>query len=933
MLILLLLPIAVDAEDLTESQKCFYTCTAECLSLEKNSTVQNCLQNCENLGFCFQSKTEEKCRNKCNALNTPPLAAVNELRWEEQNLTTAIVFPPVREATIYVVQYRVSQEVQFSPERLATVDAAGSYFVDNMTKISTKPVITDFLRPESTFCKPVDIRCSCSVAAVSPSAIGPFSEPRFIGQPQPLISARLELLEVVYKGSSSSWFGTIELTFKYLAGAWPLGLEDLEVTPMMDGDFCEKAAVNQSVPLPNYAQGSFGTIVARLDADAMYRRCHYLYYAEEVKSKQCLTRSFPATKDSEPVILSCNTVKNSRCTEDAATSPVCGPIKKIHYEVTEKVPMPGEPNKRLLWLNVTFDPVMEEKELPTLYYKAFYGQGEPYDNNIDVVNLTRNIKATTNCLKFDNGNCLESHNSILISGIRYDTTYGIIFCAIKNITNRAFPDFLGNNTSKPKGNRIYVSSAFEPPGSSTKAVIIGITGAALSSIVGIIFMRCYIKRQKRDNKIYRLKLSQRENASRYNLPRQSDIWEIERRNLIIYDEAKLGSGAFGAVYLGRLLGKSPANRDSKSTLGVNLMRAENCQVAVKMLPESADDASRGEFLREIGLMKKIGYHERLVNMLACITESEPLCLVAEFCSDGDLLNFLRERCKYMIKLNAQGINYDDPEGDNYNIDMIVTLKQLLMFAVQISYGLEYLSTRGFIHRDIAARNILVNGKNSCKIGDFGLCRNLYSDSSLYRSKGGRLPLKWMSPEAIRHYEFSTQSDVWAFGVLLFEIITLGGSPYPLIPPEDLLNYLEKGRRMERPDNCPEQFYEVMAECWRFEPEKRPDFSTIRQKLAAQLEEITEEYNYLKLDSKKDYYNVQYAEKPDIIVIPESEETISPPKPREGSQSLSFDSMHGDDVRWIAHVNSETDDATRKRNSRTVSIAKNVDDNSFAEYAF
>ncbi|CAJ0605021.1 unnamed protein product [Cylicocyclus nassatus] len=926
MLILLLIPLAVDAEDLSDSQKCFYSCTAECLSGDKNSTVQNCLQNCENLGFC--GKTEENCRNKCDALNSPPLAAVDELRWGKQNLTTAIVFPPIKEATFYVIQYRVSHEVQIPPEGLGTVDAPPSHFVDKMIEISTEPVITDFLRPKTIFCKSADIR----VAAVSPSATGPFSETRSIGPPQPLISAKLELLEVVYKNSSASWFDTIELTFKYLVGAWPLGLKDLEVTAIMDGDFCEKEAVNQSVPLPTYAQGSLGTIVARIDADAMYRKCHYIYYAKEIKSKQCLTRLFPATKDSKRLLLSCNTVKNSSCTEDAATSPICGPIEKIDYEVTEKVPMPGEPNKKLLWLNVTFDPVMGEKKLPTLYYKAFYGQGEPYDNNINLVNLTRNIKATTNCLKFDNGKCLESHNSILISGIRYDTTYGIIFCAIKNITD--IPDFLVNNTSKPKGNRIYVSSALiETLGSSTKAVIIGITGVALFSIVDIIFIRCYIKRQKRDNKIYRLKLSQRENDSRYSLPRQSDIWEIERRNLIIYDEAKLGSGAFGAVYLGRLLGKSPANRDSKSTLGVNLMRAENCQVAVKMLPESADDASRSEFLREIGLMKTIGYHERLVNMLACITESEPLCLVAEFCSDGDLLNFLQERCKYMIKLNGQGINYDDvPEVDNYNIDMIVTLKQLLMFAVQISYGLEYLSTRGFVHRDIAARNILVNGKNSCKIGDFGLCRNLYSDSSLYRSKGGRLPLKWMSPEAIRHYKFSTQSDVWAFGILLFEIITLGGSPYPLIPPEDLLDYLENGRRMERPDNCPELFYEVMAECWRFEPEHRPGFSTIRQKLAAQLEEITEEYNYLKLDSRKNYYNVQYAEKPDVIVIPESEEPISPPKPREGSQSLSFDSMHGDD-RWIAQVNSEIDDATRKRNSRSVSIAKNVDDNLCAEYAF
>uniref|UniRef100_A0A1I7X0M7 Protein kinase domain-containing protein n=1 Tax=Heterorhabditis bacteriophora TaxID=37862 RepID=A0A1I7X0M7_HETBA len=104
------------------------------------------------------------------------------------------------------------------------------------------------------------------------------------------------------------------------------------------------------------------------------------------------------------------------------------------------------------------------------------------------------------------------------------------------------------------------------------------------------------------------------------------------------------------------------------------MRAENCLVAVKMLPEYADELSRNEFVREICLMKTLGYHERLVNMLACITESEPLCLVVEYCSDGDLLNFLRERCKYMIQ-------------------------------------------------------------------------------------GGRLPLKWMPPESIRHYEFSTKSDV------------------------------------------------------------------------------------------------------------------------------------------------------------------------------
>ncbi|CAJ0593679.1 unnamed protein product [Cylicocyclus nassatus] len=154
-----------------------------------------------------------------------------------------------------------------------------------------------------------------------------------------------------------------------------------------------------------------------------------------------------------------------------------------------------------------------------------------------------------------------------------------------------------------------------------------------------------------------------------------------------------------------------------------------------MLPEPADDASRSEFLREIGLMKILGYHERLVNMLACITESAPLCLVAELCNYGDLLNFLRIRCKYMIKLNAEGIDYSDlPVDGNYNIEMVVTLKQLLMFPLQISYGLEYLFSKGFVHRDIAARNIFVNAKASCKIGGFGLCRNLYSNTLLNENK-------------------------------------------------------------------------------------------------------------------------------------------------------------------------------------------------------
>lgn len=189
-------------------------------------------------------------------------------------------------------------------------------------------------------------------------------------------------------------------------------------------------------------------------------------------------------------------------------------------------------------------------------------------------------------------------------------------------------------------------------------------------------------------------------------------------------------------------------------------------------------------------------------MLASITESEPYCLIVEYCNDGDLLQFLRVRCKYMLQLDAQQINYSDPDCNvEFDQDMVVTIKQLLMYAVQISFGLEYLSQKGYVHRDVAARNILVHDKNYVKIGDFGLCR--YSINDNYRSRGGRLPVKWMAPESIRSYEFTTKSDVWSFGVCLFEIITLGGSPYPGVQIEEMLNFLTNGERMEQPDNCPD----------------------------------------------------------------------------------------------------------------------------------
>ncbi|GMT26681.1 hypothetical protein PFISCL1PPCAC_17978, partial [Pristionchus fissidentatus] len=240
---------------------------------------------------------------------------------------------------------------------------------------------------------------------------------------------------------------------------------------------------------------------------------------------------------------------------------------------------------------------------------------------------------------------------------------------------------------------------------------------------------------------------------------------------------------------GRVLAKNVPVA-GKSIIELKALKNDNDLTAVKMLHENADAYAERDFRAEIDIMQKIGYHERLVNILACVTSSDPVLLITEYCSNGDLLDFMRHRKIYMME-NPQSLD----------TSKFITIKNQIMFAIQVAYGLEYLSTRGFIHRDIAARNILVDHHETCKIADFGLCRTVGKEEEHYHSQGGKLPLKWMPPEAIDKFDFSVASDVWSYGVLLFEIITLGATPYSGWPAVELLPRLLKGDRIERPDNC------------------------------------------------------------------------------------------------------------------------------------
>lgn len=262
-----------------------------------------------------------------------------------------------------------------------------------------------------------------------------------------------------------------------------------------------------------------------------------------------------------------------------------------------------------------------------------------------------------------------------------------------------------------------------------------------------------------------------------------DEWEIPRNQITLLRE--IGSGQFGCVYEGTWNNAH--------------------QVAVKQLKKGMMDSS--DFLREAKIMKDLR-HPNLIQLYAVVTISEPILIITELMVNGALNKYLQT-----------------PAGQ------LLSQKELIIMSEMIADGMKYLESKNYIHRDLAARNILVDGRNICKVADFGLARFLQgTDDYQPRDHQARLPIKWLAPEAAHYNRFSTKSDVWAFGVVLMEIITRGKVPYPGMSNAEVLEKIQTGYRMPRPQDCPEHLYGVMEECWMGEPDKRPTFETLKWRL-------------------------------------------------------------------------------------------------------
>lgn len=276
----------------------------------------------------------------------------------------------------------------------------------------------------------------------------------------------------------------------------------------------------------------------------------------------------------------------------------------------------------------------------------------------------------------------------------------------------------------------------------------------------------------------------------YTMPSTRD-YEIQRERIEL--GRCIGEGQFGDVHQGVYL--SPEN----PALAVAIKTCKNC----------TSDSVREKFLQEALTMRQFD-HPHIVKLIGVITEN-PVWIIMELCTLGELRSFLQVR--------------------KYSLD----LASLILYAYQLSTALAYLESKRFVHRDIAARNVLVSSNDCVKLGDFGLSRYM-EDSTYYKASKGKLPIKWMAPESINFRRFTSASDVWMFGVCMWEILMHGVKPFQGVKNNDVIGRIENGERLPMPPNCPPTLYSLMTKCWAYDPSRRPRFTELKAQLSTILEE-------------------------------------------------------------------------------------------------
>ncbi|XP_067025155.1 angiopoietin-1 receptor-like [Acropora muricata] len=403
--------------------------------------------------------------------------------------------------------------------------------------------------------------------------------------------------------------------------------------------------------------------------------------------------------------------------------------------------------------------------------------------------------------------------SYRIQDLEPETTYMIRVAAI-NVHGSNYNEEMGQKTLPKHGDDD--NDAGLPPWAIALIVLVAI--AAIIG-VGVCMRRRAIRRRtehhedeasgvmdspkkvesvpNREKKVRRLNFP---NAS-YR-PTDVDWTEIPFENIKIMDE--LGSGVFGVVYKGEICGKN----------------GEITPCAVKALKASATDEETRDLYNELKIMSNIGSHPNLVNLLGACTKDGNLLVVLEIAENGSLIEFLK-------KIRSKNENY---EGEGAALSGGLSTDMKLSIALDVAKGMAHLASHRCIHRDLAARNVLLGENYVAKVADYGMARDVYEQLMYKKETQGKLPVKWMAIESLETYVFTLESDVWSYGVLLWEMETGGLKPYPGLTTTELMSELRKGYRLEKPNGCSAEMYQVMMDCWHSNPGLRPTFNQLVERL-------------------------------------------------------------------------------------------------------
>ncbi|XP_013077783.2 focal adhesion kinase 1 isoform X2 [Biomphalaria glabrata] len=291
--------------------------------------------------------------------------------------------------------------------------------------------------------------------------------------------------------------------------------------------------------------------------------------------------------------------------------------------------------------------------------------------------------------------------------------------------------------------------------------------------------------------------------------RKSRDYEIPRDHLRLVEI--LGEGQFGDVYKGMFFDKT----------------GTQVPVAIKTCKEDGEECMAEKFLEEAYIMQQFD-HPHIVKLIGICSDTAPVWIVMELAKHGEMRAYL--------------------QNNQPHLDLVM----LILYSYQLSTALSYLESKKFVHRDIAARNVLVAFHDNVKLGDFGLSRWV-EEQSYYKASKGKLPIKWMAPESINFRRFTTASDVWMFGVCIWEILMYGVKPFQGVKNNDVIGKIENGERLPLPPGCPPSLYNLMCSCWIYEPSKRPSFADLKTWLH---EILTEEKHRQEEEMHRDNRRVQ-----------------------------------------------------------------------------